>query len=56
MKKIIKFEVGVLIGTVIGAVVATIVCSMCYSALGYDARDILIIQDCLQQELNNRFK
>lgn len=56
MKKIIKFEVGVLIGTVIGAVVATIVCSMCYSALGYDARDILIIQDCLQQELNNRIK
>tara|TARA_R110002020_G_scaffold90434_3_gene220192 strand:- start:10363 stop:10533 length:171 start_codon:yes stop_codon:yes gene_type:complete len=56
MKKIIKFEIGVLLGTVIGAVVATVVCSMCYGALGYDARDILIIQDCLQQELNDRIK
>lgn len=56
MKKIIKFEIGVLIGTIIGAVVATVVCSICYGALGYDVEDIVLIQDCIQQELNDRIK
>jgi hypothetical protein len=56
MKKIIKFEIGVLIGTIIGAVVATVVCSICYGALGYEVEDIVLIQDCIQQELNDRIK
>jgi hypothetical protein len=56
LKKFIKFEIGVLIGTILGTVVATLVCSMCYGALGYDSTDILLIQDCLQEELNERLE
>ena len=54
MKRIIKFEIGVLIGTVIGAAVATVVCCMCFNALGYDATDILLIEECLQKEIKSR--
>lgn len=56
MKKFIKFEIGVFIGTILGAVVATLVCSMCYNALGYSSADIFLIQDCLQEELDERFE
>ncbi len=54
MKKLIKFEIGILIGTIIGATVAAIICSMCFSAFGYQVTDIAVIQDCLQQEISNR--
>ena len=54
MEKIIKFEIGILLGTVLGAAVSTVVCSMCFGVLGYDATDILLIQDCLLKELENR--
>lgn len=54
VKKLIKFEIGILIGTIIGATVAAIICSMCFSAFGYQVTDIAVIQDCLQQEISNR--
>ena len=56
MKNFIKFEVGVLLGTLMGATVAALVCSMCYSALGYQITDMTVIQDCLQQEINNKVR
>ena len=54
VKKFIKFEIGILIGTVIGAAVSAIVCSMCFSALGYQATDMTIIQDCLEQKISDK--
>ncbi len=52
MKNIIKFEIGMLIGTIIGAVMATLICSMVYNVMGYDAKDLVLVQDCLLKELS----
>ena len=35
-----------------GAVVSALVCSMCFSAFGFDATNIMVIQECLEEELN----
>ena len=52
MEKFIKFEIGILIGTVIGAAVSALICSVCFSAFGFDATNIMVIQECLEEELN----
>ena len=55
-KKFVKFEVGLLVGTIIGAVVASVVSVVAFGALGFDNSNLLIMQDCLQEELNERRK
>ena len=52
MRRIIKFEVGLLFGTVLGAVVAAFICSIIYEVLGYQAVNMSIIQDCLEGSLD----
>mgnify|MGYP003130144583 FL=1 len=51
LTKIIKFEVGILIGTLLGAAVSTLVCTAAFDALGYDIENLNIIQECLEYKL-----
>jgi len=54
--KFVKFEAGVLVGTLIGAVVSALVCTMAFNAFGYDSSDIILIKDCLEEEINERMQ
>jgi len=51
LTKIIKFEVGILIGTLLGAAVSALVCTAAFDALGYDIENLNIIQECLEYKL-----
>ncbi len=52
VKRIIKFEVGILLGTLFGATVSAGVCSVVYEVLGYEAANIITIQQCMEESLN----
>ena len=54
LTKIIKFEVGFLLGTLLGAVVSALVCTAAFDALGYDIRNLNIIQDCIENSLGKK--
>ena len=51
LAKIIKFEIGILIGTLLGAVVSTLVCTAAFDVLGYNIENLDIIQNCLEHKL-----
>ena len=51
LTRIIKFEIGILIGTLLGAIVSALVCTAAFDALGYDIENLNIIQECLEYKL-----
>ena len=54
LKKIIKFEIGLLLGTLLGAIVSALVCTAAFDALGYEIKNLYIIQECIDYKLGNK--
>jgi len=54
LTKIIKFEIGLLIGTLLGAVVSALVCTAAFDALGYDVKNLYVIQECIEYKLGSK--
>ena len=51
LTKIIKFEFGLLLGTLLGAIVSAIVCTAAFDALGYEIKNLYIMQECIEHKL-----
>ena len=54
LKKIIKFEIGLLLGTLLGAVVSALVCTAAFDALGYEIKNLYIMQECIDYKLGKK--
>ena len=54
LTKIIKFEIGLLLGTLLGAIVSALVCTAAFDALGYDIKNLYIMQECIEYKLGNK--
>ena len=51
LTKIIKFEFGLLLGTLLGAIVSALVCTAAFDALGYEIKNLYIMQECIEHKL-----
>ena len=51
LTKIIKFEIGLLLGTLLGATVSAFVCTVVFDTMGYDIKNLDIIQECIEFKL-----
>jgi len=54
LNKIIKFEIGLLLGTLLGAVVSALVCTAAFDALGYEIKNLHIMQECIDYKLGKK--
>ena len=54
LTKIIKFEIGLLLGTLLGAIVSALICTAAFDALGYDVENLHIMQECIDYKLGNK--
>ena len=51
LTKIIKFEIGLLLGTLLGAIVSALVCTAAFDVLGYEIKNLYVIQECIEYKL-----
>ena len=54
VSKVIKFELGMLVGTIIGSAVSALICCIAFEFYGFEDTRLPIIQKCIEKELKNK--